>query len=127
MKTYDAAFKIHFEKKMPRHGFRSTSENFENKLSASFFFVQKAFLRTKHIESNFEAAIDIKNQFQIKKLTNFVDSQDVVEKIQLDEKYNDPRIIGIKAQVASIDTNLDTVDFVKVNSLPAVREYLIPI
>ena len=47
-------------------------------------------------------------------------------KIYVDNKFNDPSIIRNNAHVDFNDKNLDNVRFVKVNSLPEVREHLTP-
>ena len=44
----------------------------------------------------------------------------------VDNKFNDPSIIKNTAYVNFTDKNLDNVRFVKINSLPAVREHLTP-
>ena len=47
-------------------------------------------------------------------------------KIYVDEKIDDPSIIKNTTHADFNDKNLDNVRFVKVNSMPAVREHLTP-
>ena len=47
-------------------------------------------------------------------------------KSYVDSRWNDPSIIRNTAHVDFNDKNLDNVRFVKVKSLPAVREHLTP-
>ena len=52
--------------------------------------------------------------------------REVPTKNYVDKKLNDPSIIENTAHVDFNDKNLDNVRFVKVNSMPAVREHLTP-
>ena len=47
-------------------------------------------------------------------------------KSYVDRKLNDPSIIKNTAHVEFNDKNLNIVRFVRVNSIPAVREHLTP-
>ena len=47
-------------------------------------------------------------------------------KSYVDNKFNDPSIIKNNTHVDFNDKNLDNVRFVKINSIPAVREHLTP-
>ena len=51
---------------------------------------------------------------------------EITTKNYVDYKFGDPSIIKNTAHVDFKDKNLDNVRFVKVNSMPAVREHLIP-
>ena len=56
---------------MPINVFGNSSYNSENKIDTSLF-VQKLYLRTNYIESNFEEDTDMKNQFRIKNLPDSI-------------------------------------------------------
>ena len=51
---------------------------------------------------------------------------EIPTKNYVDEKFIDPRIIKSTARVDFMVIHLDNVRFVKVNSMPAVREHLTP-
>ena len=110
---------------LPINVFGSTSGNNENKIDTSIF-VQKPYLRTNYIESNIEEDLDMKNQFKIKNIPCPQENSDAVCKSYVDSELNDPSLIRKSAHVDFNDKNLDNVRFVKVNSLPAVREHLTP-
>ena len=79
---------------------------------------------TNYNESNIEEDIDMKNQFKITNSPCPVENSDAVCKGYVESGLKDPSIIRNTAQVDFNDKNLDIVRFVKVNSLPAVREHL---
>ena len=103
--------------------FGNSSNNSNNKIDTSLF-VQKPYLRTNYIESNIEEDIDLKNQFRIKNLPDPISNGEPVSKQYVDNKFNHPSIIKNTAHVDFNDKNLDNVRFVKVNSMPAVKEHL---
>ena len=51
---------------------------------------------------------------------------ELLTKNYVDKKFNDPFILKNNGHVDFNDKNLDNVRFVKVNSMPAVREHLTP-
>ena len=51
---------------------------------------------------------------------------EIPKKSNVDEKFNDPSEIKNTAHVDFHDKTLKNVRFVKVNSMPAVREHLTP-
>ena len=81
-------------------------------------------MRNVYIESNIEEGNDMKTKFKFRNLTCPQGNSDAVCKSYVCSGMNDPGIIRNTAQVDFNDKNLDNVRFVKVNSLPAVREHL---
>ena len=107
-------------------GNSSFSHDNGNKTDTSIS-VQKPCLRTNYLESNIEGDIDMKKkQYKIKKLPGSQEKSDAVRKCYEDSGLNDPNIIRSTAHAAFNDENLDNVRFVKVDSLPGVREHLTP-
>ena len=68
----------------------------------------------------------MKNQYKIKNSPCPVENTDAVCKAYVDSGLNDPSIIRNSAHFDFNARNLDNVGFVKVISLPAVREHLTP-
>ena len=68
----------------------------------------------------------MKIQFKIRNLIFPVENKDVVCNSYVDNGSKDPHIIKNTAHVDFNDKNFDIVRFVKMNSLPAVREHLTP-
>ena len=68
----------------------------------------------------------MKNQFTIEYLSCPQEISDAVSKSYVDGGLKDPSIKRNTALVDFNDKNLDNVRFVKVKSLPAVREHLAP-
>ena len=101
------------------------SINSDNKVDTSLF-VQKSFLRTNYIESKIEENIDLKNELKIKHSPEPVSIGQPVSKKYVDNKFNEPSIITNSSHVDFKDKNLDNVRFVEINSMPAVREHLLP-
>ena len=85
--------------------------------------VQKLFLRSNFIESDIEEDIDINNRFKNRNLPCAKEISYAVCKSYVASGLNDPSIIRNTAHVDFNDKSLDNVRFVKVNSLPAVREH----
>ena len=110
---------------MPRSVFGNGSNNSEN-IKDTSMFVQKIYFRTKYIETYIEEDVDLKNQYGIKNLPNPLSIRKAASKNYVDNKFNDPSITKNSTHVDFNDKNLDNVRFVKVNSLPAVREHLTP-
>ena len=50
--------------------------------------------------------------------------KEIPTKFYVDNKYKNPSITKNTAHVNFLDKNLDNVSFVKLNSMPAVREHL---
>ena len=88
-------------------------------------FVQEPYLKSNPSENRIEN-IDMKNQSRIKSLLNPSEPEQPPIKLFVDTKSNDPSIIRNNAHVDFNDKNHDNVRFVKVNSLPGVRDYLTP-
>ena len=79
-----------------------------------------------YIESDIEQGIDRKNLFNFENIPNPSDFQEKNPKHYVDNKLNGPGIITDSANDDFIDKFLDTVRFVRVDCLPAVREHLTP-
>ena len=76
---------------MPINVFGNSSSSYDkgNKIDTSLF-VQKPYLRTKFIETNFEEDIDLKIQFRIKSLPDPISIGEAVSKNYVDNLFNDP-------------------------------------
>ena len=110
---------------MPIYVIGNSSNFSENRIVTSIF-VQKPYLRTKYIESNIEEDVDLKNQFGTKNLPGPKIIRQTCSENYADNLFNDPSIIRNSAHVNFNDKKLDNVRFVKVNSLPVVREHPTP-
>ena len=86
--------------------------------------VQKPYLRNNHIESDIEEDNDRTNQFTFYILPDPISIGEDASKLYVDNTFKDPSIIKNNAHVDFSDEKLDDVRFIKVNSLPAVREHL---
>ena len=62
----------------------------------------------------------------MKKIACPIENTDAACKFYVDSGLNDPSITRRNAHVDLNDKNFYTVRFVRINSLPAVREHLIP-
>ena len=67
---------------MPINVFGNSSNDDNKKIDTSLF-VQKPFLRTNFIESNFEEDIGLKNHFGIKNLPNPISIREAASKVML--------------------------------------------
>ena len=79
-------------------------------------------MRTNYIEANIEEDIDTKNQFRIKNLKDPISIRDACSRKYVDNKFNDPSIIKNTDHVDFNDINVDNIRFVKVNSIPNLKE-----
>ena len=78
---------------MPINIFGSSSSSYDNgKKTDTSLFVQKHYLRTKYVESNFVEDIDLKNQYRIKTLPDPNSIREVCSKNYVDNLVNDPSI-----------------------------------
>ena len=110
---------------MPIYVFGNSSNFSENRIVSSIF-VQKLYSRTNYIESNIEENVDLKNQFENKNLPGPKIIRQTCSKNYADNLFNDPSRIRNSAHVNFNDKNFDNVRFVKLNSLPVVREHPTP-
>ena len=110
---------------MPINVFGSTSAKADNKMDTSLF-IQKPYSRSNCIESNVGQDNDTKDQFRIKNLADVISIRETASKNFVDTLFTDPSKIKNTDHVEFNDKNLDNVRFVKVNSLPAVSQYLSP-
>ena len=79
-------------------------------------------MRTNYIEANIEEDIDMKNQFRIKHLKDAISIRDACSRKYVDNKFSDPSIIKNTDHVDFNDINVDNIRFVKVNSIPNLKE-----
>ena len=110
---------------MPINVFCKSSKNSEKRNDTSVF-VQRPYLRSNYKENNIEEDIVLQSQFRIKNLPCPQKNSVAVCKCYVDSGLNDPSIIQNIAHVDFNDKSFDNVHFVKVFSLPAVRERLTP-
>ena len=78
------------------------------------------------MDANFEGDIDLKNQFRIKNSTDPISIREAASKNYVDNKFNDPSIIGNTTHVDFNNKNLNIVCFIKVISIPTLAEQLTP-
>ena len=88
--------------------------------------VQKPYLKTNYIGSNFEKDKDSKGQYRNKKLPDPFSIRVACSKNYVDNKFKDPNIIKNTNHVDFNDKNLDTVNFIKLDSIPTLEQYLTP-
>ena len=81
-------------------------------------------MRTKYLENNIEEDIGMKNQYRIRNVNDPISIREAVSKNCVENLFNDPSFLKNTAHVEFNDENLDNVRFVKVISLPFVREDL---
>ena len=112
---------------MPINVFGNSSSSYDigNKFDTNLF-VQKLYLKINYVEANIEEDNDLKNQFRAKNLPDPSSIREAASKSYVDNKYNDPSIIGNNVHFEFNDKSLDNVRFVKARSLPDVRERLTP-
>ena len=87
-------------------------------------FVQKPYSRTVYFESDIEENKSMKNQYKIKNLNCPKSIGDAASKIYVDDLFNGPSSMKNTAHVEFSDKFRDNVSVVKINSMPAVGEYL---
>ena len=71
---------------MPINVFGVSNSNDNGNKSNTSLFVQKLFLRTNFIESNFEEVIDLRNHFRIKNSPNPICIRDACTKNKVEKK-----------------------------------------
>ena len=108
---------------MPINVFGNSSNNSDNKIDTSLF-VQKPYLRINYIESNIEEDIDLKNQFRIKNLPDFISIRERASKNYVDNLINDPSILRNNAHIDLNDHNITGSRFIQVNQLPQIYSLL---
>ena len=121
LKTYSEYFNVH------KTVFRNSSFSHDKvtKFDTSLV-VQKTYLRAKHIESDIEEDIDMKNQIRINSLTCPVKNTDARCKSSVYSGKIDPSIIKNKDHVDFKDKTLVKNRFVELKSLHAVSQHLTP-
>ena len=103
--------------------FENSSNNSDNKIDTSLF-VQKPYLRTNYIEANIEEDIDLKNQFRIKNLPDYLSIREAASKNYLDKLFNDPSIIKNTEHIDLNDRNIINARFIQVNQLLQIDPHL---
>ena len=74
--------------------FGNSSPSYDNsKKIGTSLFVQKTYLRTNYIESNFQEDIDLKNKYRIKQIPEPISIREATSKKYADNEYNDPSLI----------------------------------
>ena len=108
---------------MPINVFGNPSKNSDNKIDTSLF-VQRPYLRTNCIESNFEESIDLKNQFRIKILPDLISIREAASKNYVKKFFNDPSIVKNNAHIDFNDRNITIARFFQFNQLPQIESHL---
>ena len=72
----------------------------------TFLFLQKLWLWTIHIESDFEENLDKKNHFRIGNLPDPINLWQPVSQLYVDKNFNDPNIGKENAHVDYNDKNV---------------------
>ena len=103
--------------------FGNSSHDIINKSETSLF-VQKSYLRTNYIQSNFEEHIDLKNQFSIKHLPDPISIREATTKIYVDNFFNDPGIIKNTSHIDLNDRNITNARFFQNIELPQIDSHL---
>ena len=98
-------------------GNSNSIDNNGKKIDTSLY-VQKPYLRTNYIESNFEEDFNLKNQKRIINLHDPTKLQDACSKIYVDNIF--------KNDIEFNDVKLENIKIVKVDCQPAVNEHLTP-
>ena len=80
------------------------SNNSEHKINTSLF-VQKPYVRTNYIESDFENS-DLKNQYRIENLPDPISIRDASSKNYVNNLSNDPDIIKDTSHIDLNDRNI---------------------
>ena len=87
-------------------------------------FVQKPYLRTNYIESNFEEDIDLKNQYRSKNLPDPISFREACSKNYVDNFFNDPSIAKNNAHIDLNDRSNTNARFIQVNQLPQIDSHV---
>ena len=103
--------------------FGSTWVNSSKTFDTSIF-LQKPYLRTTYIESNFEENIDMKYQFRIKIIPMPLDDEERLQMFYVDIEFEDSSIIRNTTDIDFTDKKVENITFVKVNYEPAVDSLL---
>ena len=81
-------------------------------------YVQKTYLNSNYIESNFGEDIDLKNQYRLKNIPDPISIREIASKNYVDNIY--------KNDIDSNGVKLENIKIVEVNYQPAVNEHLTP-
>ena len=106
----------------------SSSHGNGNRSDTSLFAIvlQKPDLRSNYLEADVEEDINMKNHFRSKNLPDLISIREAASNNYVDNKFNDPSKIKNTDHVDFNDKGLDNVRFVKVNSIPTLKEQLTP-
>ena len=112
---------------MPINVFGNSSSSYGNgNKNDTGLFVQEPKFPTNCVECNIEEDIDLKSQFKIKNLPDLISIREEASKNYVDNKLNDPSKIKNTNHVDFDDKNLNTIHFIRVNSIPTLEEQLTP-
>ena len=100
---------------MPINVFGDSSNNSEQKIDTSLF-VQKPYLRTNYIESNFEEDIVLKNQYRIKNVHNPISIREAASKHYVDNSINEVSLVRNNRDNDFGNYNLTNVNSITLNT-----------
>ena len=123
MSYYDTILKMYFNTIMALNVLGNSSSNSGRRIDTSLF-VQKPYLRTNYIESNFEEDIDLRNQFKIKNLPDPLSIREAASKNYVDNLFTDPGIVKNTEHIDLNDRNFTNARFIQVNQLPQIDSHL---
>ena len=109
---------------MPNNVFGNSFSSDDNNEIDTSLFVQKPYLRTNYIESNFEENINKKNKFKIKNLPCPEENSDAVCKSYVDSLFNDSSLLKNTEHIHLNDRNVTNARFIQVNQLPQIDSHL---
>ena len=78
---------------MPINVIGNSNSNDNGNIIDTSLFVQKPYLRTNYIESNFDEDIDLKKQYRIKNLPDLISIREAASKNYVNNLFNDPSIV----------------------------------
>ena len=113
----------HFYLNMPINVFGNSLNNSEHKIDTSLY-VQKPYLRTNYIESNFQEDIDLKKQLRIKHLPDPITIREASSKNYVDTLFNDSSILKNTVHIDLNDRNVTNARFFQVNQLTQIGSHL---
>ena len=109
-----SSIRINFSNfKMPTNVFENFSNVSENKID-TILSVQKPYLRTNYIKNNLEEDLDLKIEYRIKRLPDFISIWEACSKSYVDEFFNDPSIVKNTSHIDLNDRNITNARFVQV-------------
>ena len=124
MKNYDTILKMYFDTINANHCFGNSSSSYDNgsKNDASNF-VQKLYLNSNYIESNFEEDFDLK-KYRFKNLPDPISIREAASEKYIENLFNDPSIIENNAHIDLNYRNVTNARFFQINQLPQIDSHL---